>query len=333
MSDINLSPLIVIVGPTSVGKTELALKLAQSLKGEIISADSRLFYRGMDIGTAKPSLGERNNVPHHLVDVADPDEVWTLAHFQQMAFSAIEQVHRRQRLPFLVGGTGQYIRAVIENWQIPRGAPNPGLRIALEDWAEAIGADGLHSRLATLDPTAAGKIDPRNVRRTIRALEVIFSTGVRFSDQRHRGQPLYRNLLIGLNRPRDELYQRIDDRIDNMIRDGLVDEVRGLLASGYSPDLPAMTAIGYREIINYLTGRITLDEAIMLIKRATRVFVRRQANWFRIDDPSISWFQVEPETINHILDWIHSEMAGYIQGMRSMGSDFQAGRRCPGSKR
>lgn len=309
-----LPPLIVIVGPTSVGKTDLAIKLAQSLNGEIISADSRLFYRGMDIGTAKPGPEELMIVPHHLIDVTDPDETWSLAHFQDMAFAAIGEIHRRHRLPFLVGGTGQYVRAVIENWQIPRSNPDPRLRTALARWAEAVGPDGLHARLYSLDPTAAAKIDPRNVRRTIRALEVIFSTGLRFSDQRLRGHSLYTSVLIGLTRPRDELYQRIDDRIDDMIRQGLVEEVRGLLADGYSPDLPALTAIGYREIVDYLRGRITLAEAIMLIRRATRVFVRRQANWFRGDDPDINWFQVNSETILHVEGFIRSQVTDYFQG-------------------
>lgn len=318
MSTKKLPPLIVIVGPTSVGKTELAIKLAQLLNGEIISADSRLFYRGMDIGTAKPSIEERNIVPHHLIDVADPDEVWTLAQFQQIAISVIDQIHQRKRLPFLVGGTGQYIRAVIENWQIPRIKPDTALRTALEVWSAEIGAQGLHTRLAVLDPIAAETIDPRNLRRTIRALEVIMSTGTKFSGQRLRGKPRYRCLILGLTRPREELYRRIDDRIDSMLRQGLVEEVRGLLTKGYSPDLPSLSAIGYREIISYLKGSTTLEESVMLIKRATRSFVRRQANWFRSDDPSINWFQVNPGTIFRVEELIRSQMVNYFLDTRNL---------------
>ncbi|HIE57420.1 MAG TPA: tRNA (adenosine(37)-N6)-dimethylallyltransferase MiaA [Anaerolineales bacterium] len=284
-------PLIVILGPTAVGKTETALQLAETLNGEIISADSRLFYRGMDIGTAKPSPAELERVPHHLVDVAAPDETWSLAMFQRAARAAIAEIHARERLPLLVGGTGQYIRAVTEAWEIPEAAPDFRLREALENWAVSVGPDGLHARLAEVDPDAAARIDPRNLRRTIRALEVILLTGERFSTQKSRGEAPYRVLQLGLTRPRPELYARIDARIEAMLSAGFVDEVRTLLAAGYSPDLPAMSAIGYRQVVQYLQGEIDLDEAVMLMKRFTRRFVRRQANWFKLDAPDIRWFR------------------------------------------
>jgi tRNA dimethylallyltransferase len=293
-------PLAVIVGPTAVGKTEISIQLADRMAGEIVSADSRLFYRGMDVGTAKPTLSQRARVPHHLVDVVDPDQVWSLALFQEAAYRAIAEIHARGRLPFLVGGTGQYVRAVTEGWVIPKARPGPRLRQALQNWAAEIGPARLHERLAVLDPNAAAKIDYRNLRRTVRALEVILSTGQPFSAQRRKETPRYRSLQIGLTRPRKELYARIDARIDAMLAEGLVEEVRELLSQGYSPDLPTLSAIGYRDIVAYLEGKISLGEAVKLIKRHTRHFVRRQANWFKVDDPSIHWFRVKPDTVDEI---------------------------------
>jgi tRNA dimethylallyltransferase len=290
-------PLIVILGPTAVGKTTLSIQLSARLGGEIISADSRLFYRGMDIGTAKPSPAERQKVPHHLIDVTTPDQSWSLAIFQQEARRIIQEISDRRRLPILVGGTGQYIQAVTKGWQVPRVEPVPLLRQALEHWAAQVTPLGLHARLKVLDPMAANRIDPQNLRRTVRALEVIFSTGQPFSGQSQRSPSSYRLLQIGLKRPRPELYTRIDERIDAMLTAGLVEEVQELLAQGYSPNLPSLSAIGYREIIAYLQGKTTLSEAVTLIKRQSRVFVRRQANWFKESDPSIHWFTVHDQTL------------------------------------
>lgn len=199
-----------------------------------------------------------------------------------------------------MGGTGQYVRAVTEGWRIPPLQAVPALRAALEAWAVEIGADGLHARLAVLDPEAARKIDYRNLRRTVRALEVTLTTGRPFSAQRRREPSSYDLLLVGLTRPRPELYARIDARIDAMFQAGLVSEVRSLLQRGYAPDLPAFSAIGYREVIAYLKGEIDLEEAITLIKRNTRTFVRRQANWFKPDDPQIHWFDAGPEALAQI---------------------------------
>ncbi len=290
-------PLVVILGPTAVGKTEIAIQIAEQVGGEIVSADSRLFYRGMDIGTAKPTIAERNRVPHHLIDVADPDDTWSLALFQLQARETIARIHASKRLPLLVGGTGQYIRAVTQGWQVPGIEPDPRLRRALECWVGEIGAEGLHQRLAVLDPLAASTMDARNVRRTVRALEVILSSGKRFSEQRRSGASPHHLLLIGLIRPREELYARIDARIDAMMKAGLVEEVRSLLAQGYTEDLPTFSAIGYREIVAYLGGEKTLDDAIQQMRRATRVFVRRQANWFKPDDPDIHWLQMGKNTL------------------------------------
>ncbi len=299
-------PLIVIIGPTAVGKTEIALYLAERLGGEIVSADSRLFYRGMDIGTAKPHPGEQARVPHHLIDVSDPDEVWSLAAFQQAAHAAINGIHDRGRLPFLVGGTGQYVKAVIEGWELPAQEPDTRLRSALERWAETLGAYGLHQRLAVVDPESAESIDARNVRRTIRALEVTFRTGKKFSEQRGRSSSPYSLLLIGLMRPRPELYKRVDERIEAMINSGLVEEVRALLSNDYSENLPTLSAIGYREIAAHIQGKMTLDEAVAQMKRLTRRYIRQQANWFKEDDPNIHWFRVGPQTPQDIEALIRS---------------------------
>jgi tRNA dimethylallyltransferase len=299
-------PLLVILGPTAVGKTQVALDLAERLGGEIVSADSRLFYRSMDIGTAKPTQAERERVPHHLIDVANPDEVWSLPVFQEAARQAIHEIHLRRRLPLLVGGTGQYIRAVTEGWLPPVQQPDPQLRAILEKWASEIGPFELHNRLAVIDPVAASNIQPQNVRRTVRALEVIFCTGEKFSIQRQRQVSPYSLLLVGLTRPRPELYARIDARIDAMLAAGFQDEVNGLISRGYSPDLPSLSAIGYREMIAYLSGKMTLEVAIVEMKRLTRQFVRRQANWFKPTDLDIHWFTVGPTTVDEVETLIRS---------------------------
>jgi tRNA dimethylallyltransferase len=283
-------PLILVVGPTAVGKTELAIQLAERLNGEIVSADSRLFYRGMDIGTAKPSREEMARVPHHLIDIADPDEPLSLAQFHAKARMIISEIHKRGKQPFLVGGTGQYIRAVTQGWSPPHVKPDEKLRKVLERMVEEKGPHWLHARLSQLDPAAAMQIDSRNSRRTIRALEVIFKTGRKFSEQRLRQDSPYHLVTIGLTRPRQELYARVDTRIEAMFANGLVEEVKGLLAKGYNPSLPSMSAIGYRECARVVKGEWSIEQAKTEMRRATRLFVRRQANWFKQADPQIQWF-------------------------------------------
>lgn len=309
MSDPPKQKLVIVVGPTAVGKTETAIRLAKALDGEIISADSRLFYRGMDIGTAKPTAEEMDGIPHHLIDLANPDETWSLAMFQQAAASAIADINNRGKLPFLVGGTGQYIRAVIEGWSPPEVSPNAALRLALENLAEGQGSLWLHQRLAVLDPPAAQIIDHRNIRRTIRALEVIFQTGQAFSAQRVRGGSAYNCLYIGLIRPRPQLYARVDARIEKMFADGLVDEARALLAAGYDTTLPSLSAIGYREAIQVAQRSMTPQHAIEEMKRVTRIFVRRQANWFKPNDQQIHWFNLETDPFTNI----RSLVLGFLQ--------------------
>jgi tRNA dimethylallyltransferase len=307
-------PVVVILGPTAVGKSEWAVELAKKLSAEIISADSRLFYRGMDIGTAKPSIDERAGIKHYLIDIADPDETYSLAQFKSSARSAIVDIRRRGKLPFLVGGTGQYIRGVVENWTIPEVMPDQILRRVLEDWSQVIGTDGLHNRLACIDPQAAERIDYRNLRRTVRALEVIFHTGLRFSEQARKGPSPYKVFNIGLTRPRSELYARIDARIDEMIAAGFVYEVQNLLDKGYTPTLPSFSAIGYREIAAYLYGEISLEEAVRVIRRRSRIYVRRQANWFKPDDPAIHWFDLQTSDMDaievRISDWLDNILVG-----------------------
>ena len=296
--------LIVIVGPTAVGKTELSIRLAEAVRGEVISADSRLFYRGMDIGTAKPTREELARVPHHLIDVAKPDQEWSLALYLSRTQEVIQEINQRGSVPFLVGGTGQYIQAVIEGWDLPKTKPDPNLRKILDRWAEDIGVDGMRARLAALDPDAAEGIDGPNLRRIIRALEVILSSGRRFSDQRGKSGSPYRILQIGLIRSREELYQRIDQRIEIMLDQGLENEVTSLLEAGYLADSSAMSAIGYKQIAAYKSGEITREEAIRQIKSKTRKYVRQQANWFRENDPNISWFSASNDPFKEIVNEI-----------------------------
>lgn len=308
----SLIPLVVILGPTAVGKTEIAIRIAERVHGEIISADSRLLYCGMDIGTAKPSVADQMGVRHHLIDVAEPNEIWSLVKYQKAARNAVAEILSSGALPLLVGGTGQYIRAVVEDWSPPSVIPDQRMRQILENWGNEISALALHQRLSVLDPIAADKIEPNNLRRSIRALEVIFSTGRPFSDLRKRAAPVYDCLQLGIRRPRSELYERIDTRIEAMLANGFIDEVQDLLDHGYNTNLSSMSAIGYYEISAYLAGRVTLEEAVMLVKRRTRQYVRRQANWFKADDPDIHWFAfsetIVDDLVNEILSWYFSRI-------------------------
>jgi len=296
-------PLLVIVGPTAVGKTALAIALAQALGGEIVSADSRQVYRGMDIGTAKPSAAERAAAPHHLIDVVDPDEEFSLARYQDLATEAIAEIAARGRLPLLVGGTGQYLAALLEGWQIPRVAPQPELRAALEREAAQLGAAALHARLALADPAAAAGILPTNVRRVIRALEVYELTGRPISEQQQKHPPPYRAKTLWLTRPVAELYDRIDARVDAMLAAGLVAEVRGLAERGFGWELPAMSGLGYREFQPYFAGQATLEDAVMRLKFDTHAFARRQPGWFR-RLPAITQLPADtPDLPERALDW------------------------------
>jgi tRNA dimethylallyltransferase len=298
--------LVTIVGPTAVGKTDFSLELAESVDGEIISADSRLVYRGLDIGTAKPTQAQRTRVPHHLIDIVDPDDVLTLAQYQRRAYASIDAVAGLGRQPILVGGTGQYVRAVVEGWGIPEIPPDHGLRAELVEYAGHHGAAALHTRLVKLDPTAASRIDFRNVRRVIRALEVTLLAGRPISELQAKTAPPYLILQIGLTRPRPVLYERIDARIDRMLASGLVAEVRRLAAAGYGWDLPAMSGLGYRQIGLYLQEMATLEEAAQFIRRDTRRLVRQQGTWFRLADPHIHWFHLEQVDTDRVVSFVQA---------------------------
>jgi len=296
-----MNRLLAIVGPTGVGKSKLALRLAQASDGEIVSADSRQVYRYMDIGTAKPGKEELSLVPHHLIDIVNPDEDFSLAQYQQLAYRAIEGIHQRHKLPLLVGGSGLYIWSVLNGWRIPRVAPDPEFRHNLEEKVARVGKDELYHELATVDPVAAQRIDPRNVRRIIRALEVYRGAEVPFSQLRRKTAPPFDILIIGLTADRAELYHRIDLRVGEMIRQGLVDEVKMLVSRGYDFNLPAMTGIGYKQIGMFLRGGLTLAAAIQQIKFETHRLVRHQYSWFRLKDDRIKWFDIQKGTDSQII--------------------------------
>ncbi|MBE0481229.1 MAG: tRNA (adenosine(37)-N6)-dimethylallyltransferase MiaA [Dehalococcoidia bacterium] len=281
--------LISIVGPTAVGKSSLALELCQVLDGEIINADSRQVYRYMDIGTAKPTLEEQALVPHHLIDEVKPDEDYSLALYQQQAFTVIDDIRNRGKTPFLVGGTGLYIRAVLERWRIPPVPPDPAFRQELEKRARIGGAREIFEDLKRVDPLGAEKIDPRNIRRVIRALEVS-RRGIPYSQLQVK-EPLMDSILIGLTTCREELYRIIDERVDRMMEAGLLEEVRRLMTMGYGLELPSMSGLGYRQLGIFLKGEIELPEAVKQIKFETHRFARQQYNWFRPGDKNINWFE------------------------------------------
>lgn len=276
-----------------MGKTALAVALARRWGAEIICADSRTVYRGLDIGTAKPDAAQRGLVPHHLLDVVEPTDAFTVADFQRLAQAAIEAIHARGRLPLIVGGTGLYIRAVVDRLKIPDVAPDEGLRAALTAEARAYGPGHLHRRLAELDPAAASRIHPHNVRRVIRALEVVRLTGRPFSAQQGVGGPHPAVAMVGLITDRATLYRRIDERVDAQLAAGLVDETRALLAGGVPASAPAMQSLGYKEMGEWLRGRCAYEEAVRRLKRNTRRYAKRQLTWFG-RDPRIRWVVVGP---------------------------------------
>ncbi len=287
-----MKKLIAVVGPTATGKTELALRLALAFDGEVVGADSRQVYRGMDVGTAKPAAEQRALVRHWLVDIAEPDEEFSLGRYLDLAQGALADIWSRGKVPVLAGGTGQYVWALLENWQVPRVPPDWSLRRQLEERAEREGTETLVAELAALAPAAAGRIDARNVRRLVRALEVVRRTGQPLSACRTRQPPDFRWAAIGLHLPTEELYRRIDARVDAMVAAGLMEEVRRLLAKGYRPSLPAMSGIGYRQVCQYIAGELTLDEAVARIKTETHRLSRMQRNWFRRSDQRIHWIDV-----------------------------------------
>lgn len=303
--------LIVILGPTAVGKTALSIELAKQLGTEIISGDSMLVYKGMDIGTAKPSLEERQGIPHHMLDIVYPDEEFSVAKFQSMVEDLITKINKKNRVPLLVGGTGLYIKAITDHFTFSPMESDHVLRDNLKRYAEKEGAEKLHQRLAEVDPIAASKLHPNDIRRVIRALEVYQQTGTPISETQKAKEiqaPKYNLFMYGLTLNREILYERINLRVDKMIEESLIDEVKALLSKGYNPQSSALTGLGYKEIIGYLEGQYSLEEAIDLLKRNTRRFAKRQLTWFR-QDKRIKWLDVEnynnnKEIAKEILDQI-----------------------------
>jgi tRNA dimethylallyltransferase len=308
--------MIAIVGPTAVGKSELALRLAQHLPLEIISADSRQVYRYMDVGTSKPSLAERALVPHHIINVVDPDEDFSLATYHHLALEAFKAVQKKGKLPLLVGGSGLYIWSLVEGWRIPQVPPDREMRRRLEAKAEQGDGRSLHRELEEIDPAAAARISPRNIRRVVRALEIYYTTGQPPSQLQHKEEPGFSVLVIGLTQERSQLYGRIDERADKMIQGGLVEEVQQLLKKGYSPSLPSMSGIGYRQIVQFLRGEMTLPEAADKIRHETHRLVRHQYAWFRLKDSRIRWFDVT-ETKGKASIGALDEIRGLIEGFIS----------------
>jgi tRNA dimethylallyltransferase len=284
--------LIAIVGPTATGKSALAARLAQHLGGEVINADSRQVYRGMDIGTAKPSVEERATVPHHLYDIIDPDERFNLRRYLDLVNEALADCWSRGALPIVTGGTGQYVWALLEGWQVPRVAPDLAFRAELTARAEREGAQSLIDELRRVDPAYGARVDVNNVRRVIRALEVYHRTGMPLSSCATRTTPDFSWTAIGLDCLREVLYPRIDKRVDAMMAAGLLDELRGLLERGYACHLSSMAGIGYRQLCQHLAGELTLDEAVERIKTATHRLARMQSTWFRRDDERIRWLDI-----------------------------------------
>lgn len=308
-----MNRLLGIVGPTGVGKSHLGIQLAQALNGEIVNADSRQVYRFMDIGTAKPTPQERATVPHHVIDVVSPSENFSLAQYQQLAVKAIEGIQQRDKLPIVVGGSGQYIWSVLEGWGIPQVAPNPEFRQSLEERAAIGESDKLHEELNAVDPEAAQRIDPRNVRRTIRALEVFNETETPYSQLQRKEAPPFNIFVIGLTADREELYRRIDLRVDRMIELGLVDEVKRMESRGFDFNLPALSSIGYRQIGQFLRDELTLPGAIQQIKFETHRLARQQYTWFRLEDDRIHWFDIQRTTDSQIMAPLNKFLRGSSQ--------------------
>ena len=300
----------LLVGPTAVGKTELSLVLAERLGGEVVSLDSRQIYRGLDIGTAKPCPDDLRRVPHHLIDIADPDQTLSLSAILHAARTAIAACLERDRLPILVGGSGQYVRAVAEGWQVPEVMPDRQYRARLEALAREAGPGALAAMLAEADPEAAAAIDPRNVRRVVRALEVCRATGRPFSELRRRVAPPFRCRWVGLHRPREVLYRRIDVRLADMLERGLESEVRGLVDRGYGFDLPSMSGLGYGEWRDCFAGLIDRAEVVTRIRRNTRRLVRSQGAWFPATDERIAWLDPGGAPTGAVADRVIERLCG-----------------------
>jgi tRNA dimethylallyltransferase len=305
--------VLVLTGPTAIGKSAIAINVAHKLNGEIISADSMQVYKDMDIGTAKPSIQELKEVSHHLIDIVEPDKEFSVVEYQRKARQEIENISNRGKLAILVGGSGLYVRAVIDRLEFPQGKLDSKIRKKLEEELQEIGSEALYEKLKKLDLKAAACIHPRNTRRIIRALEVIESTGHLFSDfqkEWNKRESIYDVQIIALNLPRDELYAKIDERVNKMISDGLIDETKSLFSQGYGKTITSKQALGYRQILDYLEEKISLEECISLIKQKTRHFAKRQMTWLR-RDPRIFWMDISgkdpTEVASEIMDYLKAK--------------------------
>ncbi|MFB3160122.1 tRNA (adenosine(37)-N6)-dimethylallyltransferase MiaA [Neobacillus sp. 179-J 1A1 HS] len=310
--------LLVIIGPTAVGKTKLSIELAKQYNGEIISGDSMQIYRGMDIGTAKIKHEEMEGIAHHLIDIKEPDESFSVAEFQQLVRAKISDITSKGKLPIIVGGTGLYIQAVIYDYQFSEAPADEEFRLQLEEMAKEIGNEALHQELTKVDPESASQIHPNNVRRVIRALEIFHCTGKIMSDYQNNQQPdlLYETALIGLTMERDKLYERINMRVDMMISEGLLDEVSRLHRQGLR-DCQSIQAIGYKEIYDYLDGKVGLDLAIENLKQNSRRYAKRQLTWFR-NKMEVQWFDMTD--VSNLSKKI-TEISQYVEGKLQVKSN------------
>lgn len=308
--------LAAIVGPTGTGKSRIAVKVAKELNGEIISCDSMQIYRGMDIGTAKIRPEETGGIPHHALDLVDPDQEFSVADYQAVARRLIKEINERSRLPILVGGTGLYYQAVVDDYELPALPKRPDIRQELNRQADELGSAVLYKRLQDADPVAAQKIKPNDRKRIVRALEVIEISGRKFSEMQGKKTNIYDLAAAGLILPRHILYRKLEERVDQMIKEGLVDEVRKLVERGYSSGLNSMKALGYAQIIRFLQGEITLEVAVNEIKRDTRRYAKRQITWFRRDS-RITWFNLaeykEEEVVGKICEYIRRTIKSSVE--------------------
>ena len=308
--------LIIILGPTACGKTGLSLEIAKRFQGEIISGDSMQVYRGMDIGTAKISPEEMQGIPHHLIDILEPQQAFSVADFRSLAEDAIQKIAQRGRLPMVVGGTGLYIDSLLYPYNFAGDMEaSPEIRQRLQEEYRQLGGLALHQRLADLDPASAQRIHPNDEHRLVRALEVLEITGEPLSQRQQDKSctPAYQGILIGLNMEREQLYARIEQRVEQMLSQGLIDEVRSLLEQGIDPAANSMQGIGYRQTVGYLQGQYSLDEAVELIKRDTRRFAKRQITWFK-RNKDICWFDVghyreEGELLESVSEYIAAKLS------------------------
>lgn len=302
--------LIVLVGPTAVGKTAAGIELAERLGGEIISADSMAIYKGMNIGTAKPTAEEQQRVRFHMIDVVEPDQPFTVVDFAQGATAIIDGLPAESKWPILLGGTGFYVRAVVDGLDIPEVGPDPELRAGLAEEAQEKGKEALHDRLRQVDPKTADRLHVNDLKRVIRALEVYELTGIPMSELHEADKRSTRYpdaAWFGLTMDRERLYKRIEDRVDQQIKDGLVEEVRGLLDKGYEKSLTSLQGLGYKEIIGYLTGEYSLEDAVELLKRRTRRFAKRQFTWFN-PDKRIYWIDIEGKSADQVAEIIEERL-------------------------